>query len=203
MKNLIVLGLILILSNSCGSVKKNESSDVTFEADKILGRSDGATERPSWAKETITSKEADGNVQFIGFVEVPGDSRTSAAFKMSDAHAKGNIASKIETSLIKVVETTDSGLSMNEQGLKSLIQEMSRVSLKDIDVSDRYWEKVQRTDSQGQKSLVLKCFSKIDVKKDDLKKMIFAQAEKSKVATDLKNKVEELVQSRWQNTSVD
>ncbi len=187
----------LFLATSCGSGKVKENADMIYEEDKILGRSDGLSSRPEWASETISVKEDGENLQFIGLVEVPGDSRPTAAFKMSDANARGGIATKIETTVLKMVETSDTGLKMEDQTLKSLIHEMSQITLKNIDIKNRYWEKVQRVSSEGKKSMVMKTFSLIEVPKDEIKKMMFEKSKTAEVPVDIRNKVENLVREQW------
>jgi hypothetical protein len=187
----------LLILGSCGSSKVVENQDIVYEEDKVLGRSDGMAQRPEWASETVSTKEEGDSVQFIGLVEVPGDSRPTAAFKMSDANAKGGVASKIETNVLKMVETSDSGLNVEDQSLKSLIHEMSQISLKNVDIKNRYWEKVQRVSSTGKKSMIMKTFSLIEIKKSDLQKMMFEKAKNADVPADMRNKVENLVREQW------
>lgn len=197
MKFTILLLSSLFLLGSCGSSKVAENKDMIYEEDKVLGRSDGLTQRPEWASESVNIKEDGENVQFIGLVEVPGDSRPTAAFKMSDANARGGVASKIETNILKVVETSDSGLSINDQSLKSLVHEMSQISLKNVDVKSRYWEKVQRVSSEGKKSMVMKTFSMIEINKSELQKMMLEKAKTADAPADIKNRVENLVRNQW------
>jgi hypothetical protein len=200
-KKVILSALVLAAFVGCASGNSNSSADsgVTYEADKVLGRSDSLSARPDWVKETVTVQEKGDKVQFVGLVEVPGDSRATAAFKMSDAAARAAIAGKIETTVVNSVQTGDAGLNIEDQNLKTLIHEISQVSLKNVDVANRYWEKAERTSSSGSKSMVMKAFSLIEVKKDDLKKMMLAKAEKADAPADLKNKVEDLVRAQWSN----
>lgn len=197
MKLSLFLVSALFFVASCGSSNVKENADMVYEEDKVLGRSDGLSARPEWASETISVKEDGENLQFIGLVEVPGDSRATAAFKMSDASARGGIATKIETTVTKMVETSDTGLKMDDQTLKSLIHEMSLITLKNVDIKNRYWEKVQRVSSEGQKSMVMKTFSLIEVNKEEIKKMMFEKAKTAEAPTDIKNRVENLVREQW------
>lgn len=194
LKNYVGYIIIAIFLANCTSAPKNTE----YESDKVIARMDDASARPSWAKESKVIFNEDNHWIILGVVEVPGDSRIQAAFKMSDANARGNIAQKIETSILKIVETSDSGLSMEDQTLKSLIREISQTSLKNIDIDDRYWEKVARTNSSGERQMVMKVFSKVKISKEDFLKMTQAQAEKSKAATpDIKNKVESLIEKNF------
>ena len=194
-KIFIIVGLVTL--GACSTGKQLGSQDVEYEEDRVLGRSDGLSSRPDWARETISVFEKDGKVQFIGLSEVPGDSRSIAAFKLSDAAARGGVATKLETSVFKLVESSDTGLGLNEQQLKSLIREVSSVNLKNVDVKSRYWEKLQRTNSDGQKILVMKVFSLIEIDKEALRKMMVEKARNAAVPADVRNKVEDMIRSQW------
>jgi hypothetical protein len=199
MKLLISFAALAFLFGCSSATVRGDK--VEYAPDKVLGRSDDRTSRPDWVKETVNITEHGDKVQFVGSVEVPGDSRATAAFKMSDAAARAAIAKKIETVVTSSVETGDTGLSMEDQTLKTMIKEVAQVSLKNVDVSDRYWEKAEHTGSSGEKSMMMKAFSLIEVKKDDLKKMMVARAEKSNAPEDMKNKVEEIIRSQWSNAT--
>ncbi len=190
----IALGFSILASSflmSCSSAPKTTE----YEVDKVVARMDDMSARPSWAKESKFVFNEDNSWVILGVVEVPGDSRVQAAFKMSDANARGNLSQKIETSILKIVETSDTGLGLEDQSLKSLIREISQTSLKNVDIDDRYWEKVARTTSSGERILVMKVFSKLKISKFDFIKTTAAQVEKSKSApTDVKNKVESLIE---------
>lgn len=192
----LTLSMLFILS-ACGSSPKAPET-TEFAQDQVVGRSDDKSARPDWASETISVKDKGAKIEFVGVAEVPGDSRAQAAFKMSDAAARGNIANKIETSVLKTVQVSDTGLNMEDQSLKSLISEVSHISLRNVDVKDRYWEKAVRTSSAGQKTLVMKSFSLIEVDKAEVQKMMLEKTQKSTAAApDVKNKVEALLRDQW------
>lgn len=194
-----VCALLLVTLVSCSSKSPDTHKDMVYEPDKVLGRSDELEKRPEWVKESVNVVEKEDHIAFIGFSEVPGDSRVTAAYKMADSEAKGSIASKLRSEIFKLVETSDTGLKMEDQKLESLIQDMSEVELKNVDVKDRYWEKVQRTASDGKKSMVMKVFSLIEVKKDELQKLMLQKAKESDAPSDMKNKVEEAIRAQWQD----
>ena len=190
----MIAGLSLVAVSiivGCSSAPKTTE----YDGDKVIARMDDMSARPAWAKESKFVFNEDNNWVILGVVEVPGDSRAQAAFKMSDANARGNLSQKIETSILKIVEASDTGLGLEDQSLKSLIREISQTSLKNVDMDDRYWEKVARTTSSGERQMVMKVFSKLKISKGDFIKLTTAQAEKSKAApTDVKNKVESLIE---------
>lgn len=189
-----VLALIPFFSGCSSAPTTTE-----FKPDRVVGRMDELDSRPNWVTESTSVQEKDGKLHFIGVSEVPGDSRVQAAFKMSDASARGYVANKIETSVLKVVESSDTGLSMEDQSLQSLIQEVSKTSLKNIDVKSRYWEKVARTSSTGSESLVLKTFSLIEIPTQEMKNLLTAAvaSPKTQVKSDLRNRVKTAIDSGW------
>ncbi len=194
------LGLITVLAlipffSGCSSAPTNTE----YKPDRVVGRMDELDSRPNWVTESTSVQEKDGKLQFIGVSEVPGDSRVQAAFKMSDASARGYVVNKIETSVLKVVESSDTGLSMEDQSLQSLIQEVSKSSLKNIDVKSRYWEKVARTSSGGSESLVLKTFSLIEIPTQEMKNLLTSAIEspKTQVKSDLRNRLKTAIDSGW------
>lgn len=191
---------VLLLSFIISSCSSSKHATTEYEPDKIVMRSDGKTERPSWALETKTVIDDANSFIIIGVAEVPGDSRTNAALKLSDSAARGNLAQKLETSVTKIVENTETGLSMADQGLKSLIREVSNSGFKNVDIGDRYYEKVIRTSSSGDQTMIMKVFSMIKITKSEFSKMAQAQVEKSKTASpDLKNKLESIIEKNLSN----
>ena len=202
MKNkmlLVQLCALSIFGLGCSSAPVTQSK---FKEDQVIGRSDGRSSRPDWVTETVSVRQNGSKIQFIGVAEVPADSRTQAAFKMSDSAARGNIANKVETNITKIVENAESGMNMEDQSLKSLIHEMSQVSLSNVDVRDRYWEKVERTSSSGNDSAVMKSFSLIEMDKEELLKLILDKKKTASTGGDLKNQVEKIVRSQWESASL-
>jgi hypothetical protein len=200
--HLLVLGFASAMAVGCASTPEKKASDMQYEADRVIGRSDNRSDRPSWATETVSVKSDGSKIQFIGIAEVPADSRTQAAFKMSDSNARGAVAAKVETNITRLVENSESGLNMEDQSLKSLVHELSQVSLRNVDIKDRYWEKVQRTASNGGVSAVMKAFSLIEMEKAQIEKLILEKEKASKAPEDLKNKVEQIVRSQWSSTEI-
>ena len=189
----LLLVVSLFILQACSSApKKNE-----YVEDKVIGRIDNKSERAEWATESVSVREKGDNVEFIGAAEVPGDSRVQAAFKLSDANARGNIAGKIETNITKIVQASETGLSMESQQLNSMITEISQTSLKNVDVKDRYWEKVLSTDSQGTQTVKMKVFSLISIPKQQMQTMVIQATKTSAAPTDVRNKVEDLVRTQW------
>lgn len=190
---------IMVLGSGCSS----SSNTTQFAGDRVVGRMDDLAKKPEWASESSTVKEKGENLWIVGIAEVPPDSRVQAAFKMSDASARGFLANKIETQVTKLVESSESGLSMADQSLKSLIQEVSQAAFKNIDVKERYWEKVARTSSTGEENLVLKVFSLIEISKSDFKKMLMDSSKKAPGANKgVRNKVENIIRKQWNDESI-
>ncbi|MGZ3690760.1 MAG: hypothetical protein ACXVAX_04615 [Pseudobdellovibrio sp.] len=198
MKNKILIAMLFIGSiYQIGCSSADKPTQTQYQEDRVLGRSDSRTSRPDWVTETVSVRQNGSKVQFIGVAEVPADSRVQAAFKMSDSAARGNVANKVETNITKIVENSETGMNMEDQSLKSLIHEMSQVSLNNVDIHDRYWEKVERTSSTGQASAVMKVFSLIEMDKEDLLKLILDKKRTTASSPDLKNQVEKIVRSQW------
>ena len=196
---LTALAFPLLLA-SCASDKKNAAN---YAADKVVARSDGLEKRPDWVSETVNVKENGENFLIIGVAEVPADSRVQAAYKMSDASSRGNLANKVETQVTKIVESSESGLSMEDQSLKSLIREVSQTSFKNLDVKDRYWEKVVKTLSSGEETSVLKVFSLLQISKSEFKKLLLENAHKSKTGSkEIRNGVENAIRKQWTDESL-
>lgn len=186
--------LLLVLVSGCASAPPA----TTYRPDRVVGRMDEVGSRPEWATESVNVITQGEKIRFIGVAEVPGDSRIQAAFKMSDSSARGVVANKVETSVTKIVENSEAGLSMEDQNLRSLIKEVSRVSLKNIDIKNRYWEKVVRTSSDGGESMIMKVFSMIEISESDMKKMLISANRGSNASsTDIRNKVENLIRDQW------
>ena len=174
-----------------------------YAADRVVGRSDELTSRPKWVSETMSVSDQGDNTNFIGMSETPGDSRVQAAFKMSDAAARGHLANKIETNVTKIVQSSETGLSMDEQQLRSLIQEISQTTLHSVDIKERYWEKVVHTETGGTEVVHLKTFSLISIPKAEIKKMVIASIDQSKDAKPVKGDFKTLVNDKWEKVSAE
>lgn len=194
--NVLILWAMIGLAIGCAT----KPTTTEYAADKVVARSDNRSDRPSWASETKSVIDESTSWIIIGTSEVPGDSRIQASFKLSDSTARGNLAQKLETSVTKIVENVETGLAMEDQGLKALVREISQSTFKNVDIDDRYWEKVIRTNSTGEQVLIMKVFSRLKVSKSDFTKMASAQVEKSKSVTpDIKNKVESIIEKNLLN----
>jgi hypothetical protein len=194
-----VFYILLVLVSGCASAPKTNS----YRPDQVVGRMDELGSRPEWATESINVITQGEKIRFIGVAEVPADSRIQAAFKMSDSSARGVVANKVETSVTKIVENSEAGLSMEDQSLKSLIKEVSRVSLKNVDIKNRYWEKVVRTSSDGSESMIMKVFSLIEISERDMKKMLLTANRASQSSSkDIRNKVENLIRDQWDQSDL-
>lgn len=194
MKKIIAIVPMLVLIIGCASGPKTTE----FQPDKVVGRSDGLSARPDWVTETVSVVESGDKLNIIGVVEVPGDSRPQAAFKGSDLAAKGHLAEKIEQQLTKIVQHSESGFSMEDQSLQSLIKQVSNVSFRGIDIKNRYWEKVIRTKSSGEEEMVLKAFSLLAVPKPDVKKMIVEATQKTRAASQaMRTNVAKVIEDTW------
>jgi hypothetical protein len=196
---ILAMGLLFpVLFSGCAS------TTVEYPADRVVGRSDNLTSRPDWVSETLSVIDKGEELQVIGLVEVPGDSRAPAAFKASDAAARGHLANRVETQVTKIVESSESGFSMEDQQLQSLIREISRVNFRDLSVKSRYWEKVVRTRTAGAEDVVLKAFSLLTIPKASLKKMVLEAANKSSGTTgsdrapaSIREKLEHTLENGW------
>lgn len=197
---MLVLGTLLLLSGCASGPTKTE-----FAHDRVVGRSDGLEKRPSWVKDTKSVWEEQGALLVLGVSEVPGDSRTQAAFMASDAAARGHLANKIEIQLTKIVESSNSGFNIEDQSLKSLIREVSQVRLKDLEVKDRYWEKAIITRSTGEEVLILRTYSLLSIPEKKLKQLMAEAIRQDRTPatpdsaqiSDMSNRVEDLVRKNW------
>jgi len=185
----------LFVLAACSSTQKTTE----FAQDRVVGRMDDLEKRPSWASESQTVRERDDNYLIVGIGEVPGDSRVQAAFKVSDANARGHLANKLELQITKIVEASESGFSMEDQKLQSLIRELSQNTFRNIDIKERYWEKVVKTASTGEETLTLKTFSLLSISKADFKKLLLKTETKKSVANskDIRGSVENILRKQW------
>ncbi len=199
----LLLGLCLFAA--CASVPKQTE----VVADKVVARSEGLTARPSWVSEN-TSVVAHGDTfSFIGMVETPGDSRVQMALKASDAASRGQVATMVASDITNIFQAAQSAHAVQSEGKRSstedqqvtsLIQEASHVTLHQIDIRERYWEKVVRTESDGSEKVVLKTFSILDIPKRDLKSLLLGAIGRSQQAEDSRLHLKSLVERLWEET---
>lgn len=181
----LALTLTALLAGCASSPKSDAPESIEtpeYAPDKVIGRSDELSKRPDWVSETVSVQKDGSKIRIIGASEVPADSRVQAAFKLSDAATRGNLAGKIETNVIKIVEAHETGLGMDDQQLRALVREVSQASFKNVDIKSRYWEKIIRTQSTREKQAVMKVFSLIELSESELKKLFVEAAKKAKSA---------------------
>ena len=125
-----ITALCLMLGMGCASSSKSQRAGApVYVADKVVGRSEFLSKSPDWVSETVSVKENGDHYDIIGVAEVLATAASRLHFTCPMPRARRNLAAKIETNLTRVVQTTESGFSMDDQQLLSLIKEVSQVSL--------------------------------------------------------------------------
>ena len=193
-KILLFITLVAIMGfNTC------VADDTYPVSEKVVNSSSKDKIRPNWVSETDPVTLKDGKYIFVGFSEVPIQSRPRRAYRASDAQAKAEYAALVETNLTRIVAIAESGLELDDIDVSSFVQESSRLSLNNIMVTKRYWERVVETHNDDSEHGLLKVFSLIEIPEKELKSQVKKVVKNSNIPSNFKAQMEVLVVQEWAN----
>lgn len=176
MNNFIFLLLALILV-SCSSL-----------SEKTISRMDGES-KPSWATQEKALTIADGKMYILGFSELDADSKISAAYRMADSQARGELSKMVENQFSSIFQNLEEGT--NDEGTLSryYASEVSKNMLRELKISKRYWEKVQTIDRDGAPMFRLRVYSLAEIPESHYKKLVREKIAQEKIDPAVKKQV--------------
>lgn len=169
--------LALTLFASCSSL-----------SEKTISRMDGES-KPSWATQEKALTVDNGKMHILGFTELDADAKVSAAFRMSDSQARGELSKMVENQFSSIFQNLEEGV--NDEGTLSryYASEVSKNMLRELKISKRYWEKVQAIDRDGAPTYRLRVYSLAEIPESHYKKLVREKIAQEKIDPEVKKQV--------------
>lgn len=145
--------------------------------------------RPAWASQAKALQIKDEKVQIIGFQEVDASAKISSAFRLSDNSARVELSKLVETQFSTIFQNLEEGLEDLGGLTRNYSSEVSKNVLRDLQITQRYWEKVETFNSQGEKTYRLRIYSLAEISESKLKKLIRDTLKKEAVPKEIKKQI--------------
>ena len=156
-----VLMILVFLLGACSSM-----------GEKVVTRMDGLSDRPSWASLSKTMYIKDGQLFAVGFTEADANSRLSALARISDQNARFSISRAITDDMSFIFQNLEEGIQDGGQLSRFYGNEVSKLVTHGIHDEQRYWEKIQTFNENGEKEYRLRFYSLVSIKESDVKEAI-------------------------------
>lgn len=177
------LSLSLLLATltlaSCSSLK----------GEKQVAAMEGL-DRPAWASQNKAVTVKEGKVYVLGFHELEADSRLSAAHRLADNSVRTEISKMIQNQFSSIMQNLEEGVTDDGSITRFYSSEVSKNVLRDIRITNRYWEKVQTFSGDGEITFKLRVYSLGEIPEAKLKKMVRESLEKNKIDPAIKNQIQ-------------
>ncbi len=170
---------------SCSSVSTIEKRVASMED----------IDRPSWATQMKAATTKDGKLMILGFQELDGDARISAAFRLSDNAVRTELSKLIQNQFSSITQSLEEGVSDDGSLIRFYSSEVSKNVLRDIRITSRYWEKMSIRDADGEPTIKLRVYSLGEIPEAKLKKMVRETLEKSNVDPEIKKQIQSQFES--------
>jgi len=173
----LLLSLTTLILVSCSST-----------GERTIASMDG-NNRPAWAtlEKSLTVKE--GKVLILGFKELDADAKISAAFRLSDNAARGELSKTINTQFSSILQNLEEGVGDAGEMARFYSAEVSKMTLNELRIVNRYWEKVQSLDRDGEPTFRLRAYSLAEIPEAKLKKMIRESMNKDTIPPEVKKQM--------------
>jgi len=153
---------LLLVLQSCSSLKPGES---------VVATMDGKS-KPEWAFQAEVPESKDGKIRFLGFEEVDGDSRVSAALELADYRTMNNLSGMISTKFNSIFQKMDEGLKGQGNMSREYGTKVTKSIIRHLRISGHFWEKVQIVDVHGNPDLRLRVYALAEIRESHLRSLI-------------------------------
>ena len=168
--SLLFLGLIsLVLSFGCSSSPHKKE----YKSSNVIERMGNKDKTPTWASGEEALMEQAGQILFVNAITMSGDARTEACVRAAEETGRAQMLRYIKDSLTtggQVSELSSSG----DPAVESLTAFLSQGKLTGASIASRYWEKVEESDTGGDRVLRLRCAAKVSISKSVLDRQLRA-----------------------------
>ena len=176
MKNFIMI-LMTLITVSCSTL-----------SEKTISQMDDKS-RPDWANQEKAMTVKEGKMLILGFSEVDADAKISAAYRLSDSSARGELSKMVENQFSSMFQNLEEGMTDEGTLSRYYASEVSKNMLRDLKVTKRYWEKVQTIDRDGEKTFRLRVYSLAEIPEANYKKLVREKVQKEKLDPEVKKQV--------------
>lgn len=142
-----------------------------FAKTKVIERMGDKDETPAWANGEKILWQEGSDVAFAHTMTMSGDSRTEACMKAAALDAKTEMLRYIKDNITSGGQLNESEAA-SDPAYESLTAFLSKGSVSGAAVKERYWEKVEMSDSSGERVLKVRCAAKVTVKKSELERQL-------------------------------
>ena len=155
--------------------------------------------RPDWLKESEVFKIQNGMVYSLGSTSMPvsGGVNENALFRIAENNAKAGLSSAIESKLSFVFQNAEEGTGIDTTQAKFIGAEASNLMASSLRTEKRYWERYQTHLDSGEKKVMIKVFSLVQMPEVDFKKAIIESINKRNGKGGLSAKFSDQVDKEW------
>ena len=176
MKSFLIMILVSLL-HSCSSLN-----------DKTIAKMDDEP-RPKWANHLKAIQLKDGKMQILGFNELDVTARISAAFRLSDNSARSELSKLIQTQFSSILQSLEEGVEDNGNLTRNYSSEVSKNLLRELQITQRYWEKVQTFNQDGETAYKLRVYSLAEIPEAKFKKLLQESISEGKIPGEIKKQI--------------
>src|SRR3990167_2178081 len=133
--HILIISLIL---TSCASVSEKTVSTMDEQ------------DRPEWATQSKAVTIKDGKMIILGFQELDADAKISAAFRLSDNSSRSEFSKILKTEFSSILQNLEEGTTDSCSLSRFYSSEVSKSILSEMQITERYWEKVKSFDQDGE-----------------------------------------------------
>ena len=158
--------IIMLFIISCET-----STNPEYKKSKIIERVANLEETPEWANGIKTMWVEKNKVYFVHSTDMSGDARPSACLKAASLGAKIEMLKFLKENIVTSGQFNESD-AISDPAYESLTSFLNKGNISGAAVSKKYWEKVEVSETSGERKLKLRCVAKVSIKKSDLERQL-------------------------------
>jgi hypothetical protein len=193
MKKICIAMTAAMFVAGCSSTGSKTSSEP--QPEKVVGRMDDLSSRPSWLKEGEPFTIESGHVMALGSATIPADDRIEAAYRIAENNAKASVANAVEQRLEYILQNAEEGTGTGTTQARYIGAETSKLTTSSLRLDKRYWEKVAVSTADGQRVVQTRVFVAVRMPEADFKQAVFQAIRRQQgqggISQDFKSKVEQ------------
>lgn len=163
----LVFFLVFIAITRCSTTTKQPE----FSKTKVIERISSKNETPKWATGEKTMWVEGVDVLFAHSSQMDGDSRPEACMKASSLQAKTEMLRYISEAISISGQFSEVDLQ-SDPAYESLTAFLSQGKISGVEPRDRYWEKIEISNTSGERILKIHCAAIVAIKKTELNRQL-------------------------------
>ncbi len=142
-----------------------------YKASAIIERVGGQSETPKWSHGEKVMWQEGGEIFFVHTMQMDGDNRPEACMKAAALESKTEMLRYIKEAITSSGQVSEMG-SSTDPAFESLTAFLSQGTVNGVAVKEQYWEKMEVSETSGERRLKVRCASKVAVKRSDLERQL-------------------------------